>query len=202
MPEHADLVVDELIDHPAGAPDCLDRLWTPYRMVYIQGGNKPADASTGECPFCRAVKRSDEDSLIIYRGEYCYLICNLYPYNPGHLLVCPYQHLASYLDLPAEQLREFTEITRQAIQMIKHVSSPAGFNIGMNQGEVAGAGIAAHLHQHIVPRWLGDANFLPIVGQTKAVPQFLAQTRELFAAGWAELFGSEGVDLAKDGRNA
>lgn len=202
MVDHARPVVDDLVDHPAGAPDCLDRLWTPYRMVYIRGEQKPVNGSAAECPFCRAVGNDDESALIVYRGRHCYVICNLYPYNPGHLLVCPYQHLASYIDLEEEQAAEFTEVTQRAIRVISHVSAPAGFNIGMNQGDIAGAGIAAHLHQHIVPRWLGDANFLPIIGQTKAVPQFLGQTRALFARGWVDLYGPDGVSLSQDGPDA
>ena len=173
-----------------GEPDALQRRWTPYRMVYIQGSSKPADGSAGQCPFCRAPERSDEESLIVHRGRTAYVICNLYPYNPGHLLVCTYRHVSSYIDLDPQETVEVAELTQQAIRMILHVSGPAGFNLGMNQGQIAGAGIAAHLHQHIVPRWQGDANFLPVIGRTKALPQFLADTRQLFADGWAELFGT------------
>ena len=126
----------------------------------------------------------------MHRGRTAYVICNLYPYNPGHLLVCTYRHVSSYIDLDPQETVEVAELTQQAIRMILHVSGPAGFNLGMNQGQIAGAGIAAHLHQHIVPRWQGDANFLPVIGRTKALPQFLADTRQLFADGWAELFGT------------
>lgn len=173
-----------------GEPDALQRLWTPYRMVYIDGKDKPTSRSEDECPFCRAPKRSDDDSLIVHRGVTAYVICNLYPYNPGHLLVCTYRHVSDYIDLTEQETCEVSELTQKAIRTIKNVSAPAGFNLGMNQGEVAGAGIAAHLHQHIVPRWQGDANFLPVVGRTKALPQFLADTRDLFASSWQELFGS------------
>ena len=182
----------EIVD-PAdlvGHPDELQRLWTPYRMVYIEGENKPTSSSEDGCPFCRAPGRSDEDSLIVHRGRTAYVICNLYPYNPGHLLVCTYRHVAGYVDLTPEETVEVAELTQQAIRVIMHVSKPAGFNVGMNLGAVAGAGIAAHLHQHIVPRWQGDANFLPIIGVTKALPMFLADTRKLFADGWAQLAGA------------
>lgn len=180
-------------DYP-GQPDALQRLWTPYRMVYIDGADKPTDSSEEQCPFCRAPKRSDEDALIVRRGPFAYVICNLYPYNPGHLLVCSYRHVSDYIDLSADETRDVAELTQKAIRMIKHVSAPAGFNLGMNQGAVAGAGIAAHLHQHIVPRWRGDANFLPVVGRTKALPQFLADTRQLFADAWTDLYGSTSAE--------
>ncbi len=168
----------------AGVPDALQRLWTPHRMVYIGGENKPGDSSEGECPFCRSPKRDDAEALIVHRGELCYVVLNLYPYNPGHLLVCPYRHVSLYTDLNDDEREEFGVLTQTAMRVIADVSHPDGFNIGMNQGAVAGAGIAAHLHQHVVPRWGGDANFLPVVGRTKALPQLLADTRALLAEGW------------------
>ena len=167
-----------------GEPDALQRLWTPYRMVYIQGSSKPADGSAGQCPFCRAPERSDEESLIVHRGRTAYVICNLYPYNPGHLLVCTYRHVSSYIDLDPQETVEVAELTQQAIRMILHVSGPAGFNLGMNQGAIAGAGVDAHLHQHIVPRWNSDANFFPIIAKTKALPQLLGEVRETVANAW------------------
>ncbi len=183
------------MDQP-GLPDALQRLWTPYRMVYIDGAHKPTNSSEQDCPFCRAPRRVDEDALIVHRGRTAYVICNLYPYNPGHLLVCTYRHVSDYIALTEDETHEVAELTQKSIRMISHVSAPAGFNLGMNQGVVAGAGIASHLHQHIVPRWRGDANFLPVIGRTKALPMFLADTRDLFAQGWQDLFGStaEGPD--------
>ena len=169
----------------AGAPDAPGRLWTPHRMAYIGGENKPKDPHDGEqCPFCVAPGRGDEEALIVHRGESAYVILNLYPYNAGHLLICPYRHVSDYTDLDEAELLEVAELTRTAMRVIREVSRPAGFNLGMNQGEVAGAGIAAHLHQHVVPRWPGDANFLPIVARTKAVPILLADTRALYADAW------------------
>ncbi|PMC75726.1 HIT domain-containing protein [Brachybacterium sp. UMB0905] len=169
----------------AGIPDDTERLWTPHRMAYIGGQDKPEDPDDGQqCPFCRGPQRSDEDALIVHRGEVAYVILNLYPYNSGHLLVCPYRHVSDYTDLTDAEVTEVAELTRTAMRVIREVSAPAGFNLGMNQGEVAGAGIAAHLHQHVVPRWRGDANFLPIVARTKAVPILLADTRRLYAAAW------------------
>ena len=170
-----------------GVPDGSDRLWTPHRMVYIGGENKPKDKEKKSCPFCSLTKKSDEEGLIVYRGKYCFVVMNLYPYNSGHVLVVPYRHIPDYTDLTAEERIEFGEITAKSMRVIRKASAPAGFNLGMNQGDVAGAGIAAHLHQHIVPRWFGDANFFPIIAKTKAVPQLLGQTRELFAKTWNEI---------------
>ncbi|MFE5291475.1 HIT family protein, partial [Isoptericola sp. NPDC056618] len=118
------------------------------------------------------------------RGAECYAVLNLYPYNSGHLMVLPYRHVSGYVDLTASETAELATMTQTAIRTLTAVYAPAGYNIGMNQGEVAGAGIAAHLHQHVVPRWLGDANFLPVVGQTKALPELLADTRARLAAAW------------------
>ena len=169
----------------AGDPDGFERLWTPHRMAYITGDEKPADPDDAQqCPFCRAPSRTDEEGLVVHRGERVFVVMNLYPYNPGHLLVCPYRHVSSYVDLDAAELAEFTALTRAAVLTLRAASAPAGFNVGMNQGAVAGAGIAAHLHQHVVPRWAGDANFLPVVARTKALPELLEDTRRRLAAAW------------------
>ncbi len=170
----------------ARSEDGFERLWTPHRMVYIAGEDKPVHDRPGpECPFCRAPGRGDVEGLIVHRGALAYAVLNLYPYNPGHLLVCPYEHVADYADLTPEQRVEIAEMTATAMRVIRAVSAPDGFNLGINQGAIAGAGIAGHLHQHVVPRWSGDSNFLPIVAGTKAVPELLGRTREKLAAGWA-----------------
>lgn len=168
-----------------GEPDELDRLWTPHRMAYIRGENKPVDDGPGECPFCRIPGLPDEDGLIVHRGTTAYAVLNLYPYNSGHLLVCPFRHVADYTDLTAEETIEVADLTRTAMRTIRAVSGAQGFNLGMNQGPIAGAGIAAHLHQHVVPRWAGDANFMPVIGRTKPLQQLLTETRSLLAAAWA-----------------
>ncbi len=172
----------------AGEPDGLERLWTPYRMAYIRGNSeqKERQRTEEECPFCVSPKLSDEESLIVHRGNTCYVILNLYPYNSGHLLVCPYRHVADYTDLTQEERVELGELTSRAMEITRQVTGPEGFNLGMNQGKVAGAGIAEHLHQHIVPRWFGDANFFPIVARTKAIPQLLSDAREKLAVAWAD----------------
>jgi ATP adenylyltransferase len=167
-----------------GVPDAFQRLWTPHRMVYIGGENKPATAGAEHCPFCTAPAREDREALIVHRGEQAYVILNLYPYSPGHLLVCPYRHVADLTDLTAEELAEIGALSQRAMRVTRSVSGPDGFNLGINQGPVAGAGIAAHLHQHVVPRWSGDANFLPVIAQTKAVPQLLGQSWELLSTAW------------------
>ncbi|MEJ5868817.1 HIT domain-containing protein [Pseudokineococcus sp. 5B2Z-1] len=169
----------------AGEADGFERLWTPHRMAYIGGVDKPADEQEGpQCPFCRAREGEDADGLVVARGEECFAVLNLYPYNPGHLMVCPYRHVAAYVDLTESETVEVARMTRTALRVLAEVSAPHGFNLGVNQGAVAGAGIAGHLHQHVVPRWGGDANFLPVVGRTKAVPELLGDTRAKLAAAW------------------
>lgn len=167
-----------------GEPDALDRLWTPHRIAYIRGETKPADDSEAECPFCRIPSLEDDEGLVVRRGELAFVVLNLYPYAPGHLMVCPYRHLAEYTGTTSEEAAEIAVLTKEAMRTLRHVSGVQGFNIGMNQGAVAGAGIAAHLHQHVVPRWLGDQNFMPIIGRTKTLPELLHSTRALLAEAW------------------
>lgn len=169
-----------------GEPDGLDRLWTPHRMPYLRGENKPADASSGECPFCRIPGLSDDAGLVVRRGRLAYAVLNLYPYAPGHLVVCPYRHIADYTETTDDEAAEIADLTRSAMRVVRSISRAEGFNIGMNQGAVGGAGIAAHLHQHVVPRWLGDQNFMPTIGRTKTLPQLLGETRALLARAWTD----------------
>ena len=153
-------------------------------MAYIKGENKPAYTGGQDCPFCRIPSLPDAEALIVARGSLVYAVLNLYPYNSGHLMVCPYRHVADYTELDDAETAELAKLTRQAMRTLRAASGAQGFNIGMNMGGVAGAGIAAHLHQHVVPRWGGDANFMPVVGRTKVLPQLLADTRELLADAW------------------
>jgi len=169
-----------------GVPDAWQRIWAPHRMAYIAGENRPsgADDLVG-CPFCRVPTLSDEDGLIIARGELAYVVLNLYPYNSGHTLICTFRHVADYTDLTSAEVAEVSDLTQRTMRTIRSASGAQGFNLGINQGSVAGAGIAAHFHQHIVPRWGGDANFMPIIGQTKILPSLLTDTRALIAAHWS-----------------
>lgn len=161
--------------------DGFERLWTPHRLVYLQELQQPADE---DCPFCSAPDKSPEDGLVVRKGESCYVLLNLFPYNPGHMLVCPYRHFDTYDKATSDEVAEMALLTQQAMKTLGKVSKVNGFNIGMNQGEVAGAGIASHLHQHIVPRWRNDSNFFPIIAQTKAMPVLLGQMRETIANNW------------------
>ena len=179
-----DGVAAEVPFYHEDAPQAFQRLWTPHRMVYIGGQNWPTDDTPDQCPFCTGPTRSDEEALIVHRGETSYVIMNLYPYNTGHLLVCPYRHISDWTEATAAEREEIGRLTATAMSVVRSVSHPHGFNLGMNQGEVAGAGIAAHLHQHIVPRWKGDANFMPIIGRTKPVPQLLGEQRDMLASAW------------------
>ncbi|MGV9307645.1 MULTISPECIES: HIT family protein [unclassified Nonomuraea] len=169
----------------AGSPDNFQRLWTPHRMAYIKGENKPSGEGAGDgCPFCEIPKMSDEDGLVVARGETVFAVLNLYPYNSGHLMVCPYRHVSDYDELKDEEMTELGDFTRRALRALRRAGGAQGFNVGMNLGHVAGAGIAAHLHQHVVPRWGGDTNFMPVVARTKVLPQLLRDTRTMLADAW------------------
>ncbi|MEJ7650114.1 MAG: HIT domain-containing protein [Nakamurella sp.] len=163
-----------------GEPDGFARLWTPHRLAYVSSGENQQPG----CPFCRIPTLGDRQGLIVARGEHNFVVLNLYPYNPGHLMVVPYRHIADYSDLTDAELTEFSALTRRALTVIRSVSNPHGFNIGINAGAAAGAGIAPHLHQHVVPRWSGDANFMPVVAQTKVLPELLPTTRDRLAEAW------------------
>lgn len=164
-----------------GVPDAFQRLWTPHRMAYIQAGPEPLREV---CPFCAAPERADAETLIVARGTTAYVLLNLFPYNSGHLLVCPYRHIATYDQATPEEVAEIGALTQTAMRVLHAVSRCDGFNLGMNQGAVAGAGVDAHLHQHVVPRWASDANFFPIIAKTKALPQLLGEVREAIATAW------------------
>lgn len=169
----------ESSDSFAGDPDGFQRLWTPHRMVYL---NKEDDRNG--CPFCVAPQRSDDDGLIVARGETAYVVLNLFPYNSGHLMVCPIRHIATYDQATPDEVAEIGTLTQIAMRVLTTAIGCDGFNIGMNQGEVAGAGIQDHLHQHVVPRWTNDSNFFPIIAKTKAMPRLLGEMRELLSQQW------------------
>jgi ATP adenylyltransferase len=180
-----DPLVIRSAEDQAAVPDAFQRLWTPHRSVYIEAGR--AGRGRGhehDCPFCEAPAKSDEDALIVARGEHAYVLLNLYPYNNGHLLVCPYRHVPLYDEATPDEAIEMATLTQTAMRVLRQVAHCDGFNIGMNQGELAGAGVAGHLHQHIVPRWASDSNFFPIIARTKAITQLLGETRRLVAEAW------------------
>lgn len=164
-----------------GQADGLQRLWTPHRMAYVRS----APAGEG-CPFCLIPQRADRENLVVARGETAYVVLNLHPYNPGHLMVLPLRHVAGLEDLTTEESAELMAMTQQAIRVIRSVSAPDAFNIGLNLGRQAGGSLADHLHQHVVPRWAGDANFVTVVGGAKILPQLLTETRDLLAAAWSD----------------
>ena len=154
-------------------------------MKYLRGENKPKSSEAGEdCPFCVAPTVLGDENLVVAEGKLVYAVLNLYPYNSGHLMVCPYRHVADYPNMTEDEILELGQFTQKAMTALRKVSNAHGFNIGMNQGASAGAGIADHLHQHVVPRWGGDTNFLPIIGGTKTISQLLEETRMLVSAAW------------------
>ena len=153
-----------------------ERLWSPWRMEYILRGS---DGEARGCVFCdlpAADAADDEANHLLARGEVSFVLLNAFPYNPGHLMTAPYRHVGDYEELTAEELAEMTAFAGRAIRAMREESGPHGFNLGMNLGQVAGAGIADHLHLHLVPRWGGDTNFMPVVGRTKVLPELLAET--------------------------
>ncbi|HEV7742972.1 MAG TPA: HIT domain-containing protein [Pseudolysinimonas sp.] len=180
--EYPDSMVDSSTQF-AGIPDGFQRLWTPHRLAYIERGQSSPEAGP-ECVFCTAPALTDEQALIVHRGALGYVLLNLFPYNSGHLLVVPYRHVALYDEATAAETAEIATLTQTAMRTLTATSHADGFNIGMNQGAIAGAGIAAHLHQHVVPRWATDANFFPIVARTKALPRLLGEVRDELAAAW------------------
>ena len=149
----------------------MDPIWAPWRMEYIRM-EKPAG-----CILCsKPLEDADEANLILHRAGRNFVMMNAYPYNPGHLLVAPYRHVASPEDLTSEELGEHMEVVTRGLAVLREVFGPAGFNIGMNLGRVAGAGIEDHVHTHIVPRWQGDNNFMPVLTDTRVMPEALADT--------------------------
>ena len=178
---------DQSISGGVGVPDNWQRLWAPHRMSYLEGENRPLPGNEIECPFCRIPDLSDDQALIVARGKEAYVVMNLYPYNAGHLLICTFRHVAELPELTPSEQTEVTSLTSHAMKVLRKVSNAVGFNIGINQGSVSGAGIAGHFHQHIVPRWAGDANFMPIIGKTKVLPQLLQDSRALLASGWNQV---------------
>ena len=166
-------------------PDPFERLWTPHRMAYIKGEGKPSGPAQDEdCPFDRAPKLTDEEGLIVARGDLVYAVLNLYPYNAGHLMVVPYRQVANLEDLTDEEMAELMAFGQRAIRTLKKVSRPHALNVGFNLGRASGGSVGEHLHMHVVPRWSGDANFMTVIDGVKVLPQMLRDTRALLADAW------------------
>lgn len=177
------------IDTGVGEPDRLVRLWAPYRSAYISSAPR---SSKSNDPFVEIPKLSDEDGLIIARGERVYAVLNLYPYNAGHLMVVPYRKVAELEALDDEETAELMAFAKHAVKTLKHVSNPEAINVGLNLGKASGGSVGDHLHLHVVPRWSGDSNFMTVLSGTKVLPQLLRETRELLAQGWREVEQGEG----------
>ena len=149
----------------------MERIWAPWRIEYIE---KPKE---GACILCQKPRESnDEANFILYRGQNNFAILNAFPYNPGHLMVAPYRHIANLQDLTDDEVKEHLDVVKRAVKLLTEALKPAGFNIGLNIGKVAGAGIEYHLHTHIVPRWQGDVNFMPVLSNTRVISEALAAT--------------------------
>jgi len=152
----------------------MDYLWTPWRYAYVSGTNKE---KTGGCIFCDAPKEKDDAKmLIVFRGQYCFIILNAYPYTPGHVMIVPYAHVDELQKLPAEAATEMMTLSQRMESVLRELYHPDGINLGMNIGKAAGAGIAGHIHMHVLPRWVADANFVSVIGETRILPETLDVT--------------------------
>ena len=150
----------------------MDYLWTPWRYAYVS----TAEKTTG-CVFCDAVKANDDEKVrIVHREEHCFVILNTYPYTPGHVMIVPYAHLDELRKLPSEAANEMIALSQRMEAVLRDLYHPDGVNLGMNIGKAAGAGIAGHIHMHVLPRWVADANFMSVVGETRVLPETLDET--------------------------
>ncbi len=155
----------------------MDRLWAPWRSKYIESFSNENPNEKKECLFCeKANSTDDEKNLILLRGEHCYIIMNLFPYNSGHIMVVPYKHTPNFPDLSNDEMLDIMKLIKKGISALEIALKPHGFNIGANLGRVSGAGVAEHLHFHIVPRWNGDTNFMPVISETKVISELLSDT--------------------------
>ena len=153
----------------------MRRLWAPWRMPYLRGEAKPVEG----CVFCRKIEAEDAAEHVLFRGRHCFVVLNRYPYSNGHLMVVPYAHVGALGQLGDEVLLELVQTVCRAQSVLTQGFGPQGFNVGINEGHAAGAGIEEHIHVHVVPRWEGDANYLTVIGETRVIPQMLDQTYAL-----------------------
>jgi ATP adenylyltransferase len=150
----------------------MDYLWTPWRYAYVSTAEKASG-----CVFCDAVNAGDDEKVrIVYRGRFCFVILNTFPYTPGHVMIVPYAHLDELRKQPPETAHEMMELSQRMESALRDMYHPDGINLGMNIGKAAGAGIAGHIHMHVLPRWVADANFLTVVGETRVLPETLEET--------------------------
>ncbi len=165
----------------------MDRLWAPWRMAYI----KNVDNKDEGCIFCtKPQKDRDRENLILFRGNHCFVIMNLYPYNNGHLMVVPYEHTSDILTLSEQTTLEMWQLIGLCKRVLSQTIHPEAFNIGMNIGRVSGAGIDQHIHMHIVPRWNGDTNFMPVIGETKIISQGMNEAYDLLEPVFKSMAGT------------
>ncbi|MBL8166256.1 MAG: HIT domain-containing protein [Anaerolineae bacterium] len=166
----------------------MEHLYTPWRMAYIRGEKKPVHG----CVFCNLAAAQDASQQVIHYGQHVFVTLNIYPYNNGHLMVVPYEHVASQEQLATEALTDLMLTVNRCLAVLRKVYNPPAFNLGANLGAAAGAGIAEHYHFHIVPRWPGDASFMTVIGNTRVIPDSLENIYHDLKAGWAELYPPEG----------
>ena len=164
----------------------MDYLWTPWRYAYIAGAAK-SDGKSGQCIFCELPKLPDAEAKIVYRGEHCFIILNSFPYTSGHVMVVPFAHLDELQKLPEAAARELMVLSQRTERMLRQVYSPDGINLGMNIGRAAGAGVAGHIHMHVLPRWVGDTNFMTVTGESRVLPEALEETYEKIHAALRKL---------------
>jgi ATP adenylyltransferase len=158
------------------------RIWAPWRLEYVKDAGKDNE---NECIFCvKPAADDDEANLIVHRAERCFVILNRFPYTNGHLMVAPYEHVGALQDLDADTIGELMSLAQSAMRRLEQVYSPQGYNVGFNQGRIAGAGFESHIHMHVVPRWGGDTNFMPVLADTRVMPQTLQQSYEALRGGF------------------
>ena len=158
----------------------MDYLWTPWRYAYVSGAQK-----TSGCIFCELPKLDDRKALIVHRGEHCFIVLNSFPYSPGHVMVTPFAHLDELQKLPGDSAREMMDLSQKMEGVLRQLYTPDGINLGMNIGKAAGAGVAGHVHMHVLPRWVADANFMSVVGETRVLPESLETTYQRIKKGLA-----------------
>ena len=161
----------------------MKQLWAPWRMPYLKGEHESVDG----CVFCEKIRADDAEEHVLYRGDRCYVVLNKYPYSNGHMMVVPYDHVSSLEDLDGATMLEMMHLVQEGLRILREAQHPQGFNVGVNIGSAGGAGVASHLHMHIVPRWEGDANYMTVIGETRVIPEMLDETYAALRPAFDEL---------------